>query len=105
MPQQPITRHFDYGCTFRWVQGESHIVVKSGYVIEGKSVVVARARRTYEIQDRPGENPHDDERTWLATIPVNASRWPDGRYLVSAVNAWVQQHRNLVNLNSRTGRK
>lgn len=104
MPQKPISRHYDYGCTFRWIQGESHIAVKRGYVCEGKSFVVVKVPRTYEVQDRPGENPHDDKRTWIATIPVNPGCWPDDRYFVNTVNAWVKRNPKLVSINDRAGR-
>ncbi|GAA2340670.1 hypothetical protein GCM10009854_16390 [Saccharopolyspora halophila] len=105
MRHKPIRRHCDFGCTFRWIRGESHIVVKRGYVCEGKSVVVAKTARTFAVADRPGEDPHDDRRTWVATIPVNPAHWSDGRRFVGAVNAWVEQNRNLVDLEDRAGRR
>ena len=104
MPQKPISRHYDYGCTFRWIQGDGHIAVKRGYVCEGQTSVAVRWPSQFKIEDRPGDNPHNDKDTWLAAIPVNPGYWSDDRHFVGAINAWVKNNPKLVNLNDRTGR-
>lgn len=104
MAQKPISRHYDYGCTFRWIQGDGHIAVKRGYVREGQASVVVRAPGTTRVQDRPGENPHVDQHTWIAAIPVNPGCWREDQHFTNAVDSWVQQHPGLVDMTDRTRR-
>lgn len=103
MPKKPISRHYDYGCTFRWIQGEPHIAVKRGYVCEGRSLIVVKEPRNFRITDKP-EDPHADKHTWIAAIPVNPDYWNDDRHFVHVVNSWVEHHPKLVNLRDRAGR-
>ncbi|MER7077951.1 hypothetical protein SAMN02982929_07170 [Saccharopolyspora kobensis] len=101
MTKQPITRYYNFGVTFRWIRGDAHIAVKRGYVCEGQAFVVLW-QPPYEIRDRPGDDPRNDKRTWIATIPVNPIRWDDDRYFVNTACAWALKNPRFVDLKNRT---
>ena len=99
----PITRYFNYGVTFRWTQGESHVVVKLGYVLEGKTVVLIHKRRL-PITDLPRQVVGKDQEHWHATFPVNPSQWHDGNALKELADKWAHNNPRLVDLTDLTER-
>ncbi|QIZ35103.1 hypothetical protein [Saccharopolyspora sp. ASAGF58] len=101
MTKQPITRYYNFGVTFRWIKGESHIAVKRGYVCEGRAFVVIQ-QSPYEVMDRPDEDPQNDKETWVTTIPVNPAQWGKDRYFVNTAREWAFNNPSLVDLRKRT---
>ena len=102
MPTRPITRHYNFGVTFRWIKGDSHIAVKRGYICEGRAAVVRFEPKHFKIIDRPGEDPHNDRESWIAAIPANPDRWDDDHYFRRIAHEWAAAHPELVNLRERT---
>jgi hypothetical protein len=101
MPIQPVCRYYDFGLTFRWVRGDPFIVVKRGYVIEGRRSIVVEESRHPKIIDRPNEEVGADQDTWIATIPANPQEWDVGGALARVVAAWAQRRRDLADWNDR----
>lgn len=94
----PITRYFNYGLTFRWRQGDTFVVVKRGYVIEGKAVIIAPGWNPI-AKDLPHQSPTNDNEHWLATFPANPSQWYDGRFLKELADKWAVNHPDIADLN------
>ncbi|MDI2027924.1 hypothetical protein QFW96_04860 [Saccharopolyspora sp. TS4A08] len=101
MAGKPISRYYNFGVTFRWVQGESRIAVKRGYVCEGHSFFVLK-RPPFEITDLPGVDPQHDRHTWLAAIPAHPVEWGNDRYFLRTAHAWASNNVTLIDPNNRT---
>lgn len=96
MPARPISRYYNFGLTFRWVQGDPFVAVKRGYVVEGKAVLIIHEPKNPRVFDRPNESVGYDRDTWIASFPVRPSDWDNPEALSMAANEWARNHKDLA---------
>lgn len=99
---RPISRYYNFGLTFRWVQDDPFVVVKRGYVVEGKSLVYLSYTGRVPTVDLPGDQVGNDHHTWVASFPINSGDWAKDGTLPAAAIAWARENERLANWNDQT---
>lgn len=97
MPGRPITRYYNFGLTFRWARGDTFVVVKSGYVIEGKHIIAVRNQAALQVTNHPKETAGEDRHTWVATFPIASGDWDKPDALAIAATEWARDHEEIAN--------
>lgn len=103
MPSRPISRHYDFGLTFRWVKGDSFVAVKRGYVIEGAAVIVVSEPKNPRVLDRPKETVGFDQATWVASFSIRPDDWDKPGSLAHAATEWACENRGVADWRDRPG--
>ena len=96
----PIDRYWNYGLSFRLKRGDPHVVVKKGYVIEGKSVThwPKGIIPGITIKDQPDVDINNDKHTWLTTIPFPSGMRDQPWALEKVADKWAKENHGIADL-------